>query len=100
MTKSYGPPKGWTPEKGNLLRASAIEHEPVTTERLQCALALCARLVVLDGPVVIPLLESLECELAAMRSNEAAVIRAKALLADLSFRGQCNRALPNPKLRT
>jgi hypothetical protein len=31
----------------------ATQHEPVTIERLERALELCARLVVLDGPVVI-----------------------------------------------
>jgi len=35
----------------------AREHEPVTIERLERALAFCARLVVVDGPVVIPLFE-------------------------------------------
>jgi hypothetical protein len=34
-----------------------------------------------DGPVVVPIFERLERELAAMRSNEATVVRAKALLA-------------------
>ena len=56
-------------------------REAVTIERLERALALCAHLVVLDGPVVIPLFERLERDLAAMRSNEATVARAKALLA-------------------
>jgi hypothetical protein len=52
-----------------------------TIERLERALAVCAHLVVRDGPVVVPILERLERELAAMRSNEATVVRAKALLA-------------------
>ena len=60
---------------------NAIEHERVTIERIERSLALCERLVVLDGSVVIPLFERLERELAAMRSNEATVARAKALLA-------------------
>jgi hypothetical protein len=46
--------------------------EPVTIERLERALALCARLVVLDGPVVIPLFESLERDLAAARARRRA----------------------------
>jgi hypothetical protein len=54
--------------------------EAVTIERLERALALCAYLIVLDGPVVIPLFERLERDLAAMRSNEATVVRGKALL--------------------
>ena len=53
----------------------------MTIERIERALVLCAHLVVLDGPVVAPLFESLERDLAAMRSNEATVARAKALLA-------------------
>jgi hypothetical protein len=57
--------------------------EPVTIERLERALALCAYLVVLDGPVVAPIFEKLERELAAMRSNENTIVRAKALLANL-----------------
>jgi hypothetical protein len=56
-------------------------HEPLTIERLERALAFCARLVVLDGPVVIPLFESLERDLAAMQAQQDAVARAKAMLA-------------------
>jgi hypothetical protein len=59
---------------------AAREHEPVTVERLERALELCARLVVLDGPVVIPYFERLERDLAAMRSDQDAVARAKRLL--------------------
>jgi hypothetical protein len=58
----------------------------VTVERLEHALALCAYLVVLDGPKAVPIFERIERELAAMRSNEATVVRAKALLANLAFR--------------
>ncbi|MET4801408.1 hypothetical protein [Bradyrhizobium sp. LB11.1] len=54
--------------------------EPVTIERLERALALCAHLVVRDGPVVVPLFERLERELAAMRQTEDAMGRAKRLL--------------------
>jgi hypothetical protein len=42
--------------------------------------ALCAYLVVLDGPVMSTLFERLERELVAARSNDDAVIRAKRLL--------------------
>jgi hypothetical protein len=48
--------------------------------RAQRALALCAYLVVRDGPVVIPLFEKLERELAAMRQTQDTVARARALL--------------------
>jgi hypothetical protein len=61
-------------------RAKAIEHEPVTIERLERALAFCARLVVLDGPTLVPLFESLERDLAEMRAQQATVERAKRLL--------------------
>jgi hypothetical protein len=54
--------------------------EAVTIERLERALALCARLVVLDGPVVIPLFEGLERDLAAARSEQDTVDRTKRLL--------------------
>jgi hypothetical protein len=56
--------------------------EAVTIERLEHALTLCAYLVMLDGPVVIPLFERLERDLALMRSDQDAVARAKKLLED------------------
>jgi hypothetical protein len=77
MRKSH---RSWTPERGRLRKATAIEHEPITIERLERALALCAYLVVLDGPVVLPFFERLERELAAMRQTQDAVMRAKRLL--------------------
>jgi hypothetical protein len=80
-------PKGWTPEKGTARAKkarAAREHEPVTIERLERALAFCARLVVLDGPVVIPYFERLERDLAEMRAQQDAAARAKALLAGLA----------------
>jgi hypothetical protein len=70
-------PKLMTTTFGN----DCLRDEPVTIERLERALAVCAHLVVRDGPVVVPIFERLERELAAMRSNEATVVRAKALLA-------------------
>jgi hypothetical protein len=54
--------------------------EPVTIERLERALALSAYLVVLDGPVMVPMFERLERELAAMRQTQDTVGRAKRLL--------------------
>jgi hypothetical protein len=54
--------------------------EPVTIERVERALAVLAHLVALDGPVVIPLFERMERELAAMRAQHATVERAKRLL--------------------
>jgi hypothetical protein len=82
-------PKRWTPERGNLRKATAKAQEPITVERLERAVALCARLVVLDGPVVIPLFERMERELAEMRAQQDTVERAKRLLeANLKGIGQ------------
>jgi hypothetical protein len=55
--------------------------EPLTIERIERALLLCAYLVELDGPVVIPLFGRLERDLAEARAEQGAVARAKALLA-------------------
>jgi hypothetical protein len=52
----------------------------VTVERLERAVALCAYLVVRDGPVMVPMFERLERELAAMRQTQDTVGRAKRLL--------------------
>ena len=60
---------------------TATEHEPVTIERVQRALEFCALIVVRDGALAVPIFERLERDLEAMRSNEATVVRAKALLA-------------------
>jgi hypothetical protein len=57
-----------------------VPHEPVTIERLERGLALAAYLVVLDGPIAAPIFERLERELAAMRSANDTVDRAKRLL--------------------
>jgi hypothetical protein len=43
-------------------------------------IAICAYCVVLDGPVLSPLFEKLERDLAAMRQNQDTVERAKRLL--------------------
>lgn len=72
MTKSYRPP----PHRAT----SAREHEPLTIERVERALALCAYLVVLDGPWLAPIYNRLEQELAAMREADDTVARAKRLL--------------------
>jgi hypothetical protein len=59
---------------------TATRHEPVTIERLERALAFCALLLVRDGPVVAPIYESLERDLAKMRAQQDTVERAKRLL--------------------
>jgi hypothetical protein len=63
--------------KPELKPRAAREHEPITVERLERAVALCAYLVVRDGPVMVPMFERLERELAAMRQTQDAVERAK-----------------------
>jgi hypothetical protein len=63
--------------------------EPVTVARLERALALTAYLLVRDGPVVAPLLESLERDLAAMRRQANTVARAKRLLENLGSPMEC-----------
>jgi hypothetical protein len=50
-------------------KALAKMSEAATIERLERGLALCAYLVVLDDPVVMPLFDNLERELAAIRRN-------------------------------
>jgi hypothetical protein len=74
-------PAGWTPERSTIRTNKAREHEPVTIERLERALLFCARLVEADGPILIPLFESLERDLAAMRRDQDAMARARAMVA-------------------
>jgi hypothetical protein len=59
----------------------------VSIERLERALALCAYLVVLEGPRLAPIFNRLEQELAAARAKEDAVVRAKRLLESYKDRG-------------
>jgi hypothetical protein len=66
----------------------------VTIERLERGLAICAYCVVRDGPVVVPLFERLERELAAMRQTHDTVERAKRLLE--SYRGMTERRAIEP----
>jgi hypothetical protein len=65
----------------------------ITVERLERALVLCAYLVELDGPVMVPLFERLERELAAKRETQDAVDRAKRLLEHLGLPMQRNLLL-------
>jgi len=86
MRNSHRLPRGWTPEHGTPRTNKALAakaHEPLTIERMERAVAFLAYLVVLDGPVVIPLFERMERELAEMRGQQATVERAKALLESL-----------------
>jgi len=65
----------------------ARKSEPVTIERVERGLALCAYLIELDGPVTVPMFERLERELAAMRQTQDTVSRARRLLENLSGYG-------------
>jgi hypothetical protein len=66
----------------------------VTIERIERGLAVCAYLVVRDGPVVAPLFEKLERDLEALRATEDTVIRAKHLLE--TYSGIERRAIAPP----
>jgi hypothetical protein len=57
-----------------------VPHQPVTIERLERALAAVAYMMVRDGPVLVPIFEKLERELARMKSDQDAIGRAKQLL--------------------
>ena len=73
----------------------------VTVERLERALTYCAYLITIHGTDLVPLFERLEQELAALRQEQSAVDRAKALLE--SYReqhGGVTDATPPPLLIT
>jgi hypothetical protein len=74
-----GLPRKGTPRTKKACAATE-QREPLTIERLERALTFCARLVILHGPVLVPLFESLERDLAAMRAEQDTVERAKRLL--------------------
>jgi hypothetical protein len=58
-----------------------LKNQPITVERLEAALAIVARAVVLDGPIYAPLFDRLEREIAALRAADDAVSRAQRYLA-------------------
>jgi hypothetical protein len=53
------------------------DHQEVTLERLELALAAISYAILLDGPIYAPVLERLEREIAAMRASEDVVSRAR-----------------------
>jgi hypothetical protein len=57
-----------------------VPHQPVTIERLECGLAVVAYMMVRDGPVLVPIFEQLEREIAKMKADQDAIGRAKKLL--------------------
>lgn len=108
--RGWTPRHGWTPKNGHKVERNVPIREgktgeqdpitgagltreldlraslPVTVERLERALALCAYLVERDGLRLVPLFERLERELAAMRQTDSTMDRVKRLLA--SYSGQ------------
>jgi hypothetical protein len=63
------------------LGAAVRKNEPVTTERLEAALGIVARAILLDGPIYAPLFDRIEREIAVRRANDDAVSRAQRYLA-------------------
>jgi hypothetical protein len=57
-----------------------LKNQPITVERLEAALAIVARGVVLDGPIYAPLFDRLEREIAALRAADDVVSRARRYL--------------------
>lgn len=118
--KGWTPKKhlqGWMPEHGWIREGKTREHDPITVEcqkrepalrkeaslpdgeltveRLERALTVVAYLIERDGPVVVPLFERLERELAVMRQTQHTMERAKRLLE--SYTGRHPRlSLPPP----
>jgi hypothetical protein len=56
------------------------KNEAITAARLEAALAIVARAIVLDGPVYAPIFERLEREIAALRAEDDVVARAQRYL--------------------
>jgi hypothetical protein len=68
----------------------------VTVERLERGLAILAYCMELDGPIVAPLFEKLELELASLRAREDTVARAKSLLPNFATSSVPLLAAPQP----
>jgi hypothetical protein len=80
-----------------------FKNYPVTIERLEAALVIVARAVVLDGPIYAPLFDRLEREIAALRAADDAVARAQRYLAARGFVRRRNLrevASPEPQTKT
>lgn len=63
------------------------QHQPLTIERLERALVLCAYAIELDGPIHMPAYETLEQELHKMRHRETVRDRARNLIASHTLDG-------------
>ena len=64
--------------------------EPVTLERLLRAQAAIAYAMTLDGPIYAPYFERLEREIAAMRTADDVMARAKRFLDQIKPRSLCS----------
>ncbi|WP_414470866.1 hypothetical protein [Microvirga sp. M2] len=64
------------------------KEEPVTEERLERALVYVAYVMERHGGVYLPIFERLEKELANLRSKNAALDRARKLLAEARAKGK------------
>lgn len=64
---------------GSISRPAAAGAQPdeVTVDRLERALAAVSYAILLDGPIYAPVLERLECEIAALRARDDVVSRAR-----------------------
>jgi hypothetical protein len=58
-----------------------LKNHPITVERLEAALAIVARAIVLDGAVYAPIFDRLVREIAALRADDDVVSRAQRYLA-------------------
>ena len=67
------------------------ENEPITIERLEAALGIVARAILLDGPIYAPIFDRLEREIAALRANDDVVSRAQRFLAAYSAADSGNK---------
>jgi hypothetical protein len=72
-----------------------MSDDVITVERLERALVLCAYLVELDGPIMIPLFQRVERDLAAVRSQHDATERAKRLLETMGMPMQRKHLTPS-----
>jgi hypothetical protein len=58
-----------------------LNNQPISVERLEAALAIVARAIVLDGAIYGPIYDRLEREIAARRADDDVVSRAQRFLA-------------------
>jgi hypothetical protein len=67
--------------------ATRAQQQPLTIERLERVLVLCAYAIELDGPVHMPAYEAIERELQKMRDRKTVRDRARNLIASHTLDG-------------